>query len=71
VAGIVLTLAADREAAIPKAISWVLRAHVGRCRTEVASFLEEEAAVLPAIARREAANKLATGYKLGKPPRRS
>ena len=70
VTGIVLALAADREAAIPKAISWVLRAHTGRCPGEVAAFLGEHGADLPAIAVREARNKLATGYKAGKPPRR-
>jgi len=67
VTGIVLTLAGEREAAIPKAISWVLRAHTGRCPGEVAAFLEEHRAALPAIAVREARNKLATGYKAGKP----
>jgi 3-methyladenine DNA glycosylase AlkD len=69
VTGVVLTLAADREAAIPKAISWVLRAHTGSCPGEVAAFLEEHGPALPAIAVREARNKLATGYKAGKPPR--
>jgi len=69
VTGIVLTLAGDREAAIPKAISWVLRAHAGRCPAEVAAFLDAQRAALPAIAVREARNKLATGYKAGKPPR--
>lgn len=67
VTGIVLALADDREAAIPKAISWVLRAHTGRCPAQVAAFLEEHRADLPAIAVREARNKLATGYKTGKP----
>jgi 3-methyladenine DNA glycosylase AlkD len=69
VTGIVLSLASDREAAIPKAISWVLRAHTGRCPGEVAAFLAEHGAALPAIAVREARNKLATGYKAGKPRR--
>ncbi|MFH1330940.1 MAG: DNA alkylation repair protein [Actinomycetota bacterium] len=69
VTGVVLTLAADREAAIPKAISWVLRAHTGRCPAEVAAFLDAHRAALPAVAVREARNKLATGYKAGKPPR--
>ena len=41
VTGIVLSLASDREAAIPKAISWVLRAHTGRCPGEVAAFLAD------------------------------
>jgi len=67
VAGIVLGLAAEREAAIPKAISWVLRAHTGRCPGVIATFLEEHRAALPAIAVREARNKLATGYKAGRP----
>ena len=44
VTGIVLTLAGDREAAIPKAISWVLRAHTGRCPGEVAAFLRPSTA---------------------------
>jgi 3-methyladenine DNA glycosylase AlkD len=70
VTGIVLTLAGDREAAIPKAISWVLRAHAGRCPGEVAAFIREQGTALPAIAVREARNKLATGYKAGRPPRR-
>jgi 3-methyladenine DNA glycosylase AlkD len=66
VTGIVLPLAADREASIPKAISWVLRSHTGRCPAEVAAFLEEHGRALPAIAVRETRNKLATGYKTGK-----
>lgn len=69
VTGIVLVLAADREAAIPRAISWVLRAHAGRCPGEVAAFLEEHGSALPAIAVRETRNKLATGLKAGRPPR--
>jgi 3-methyladenine DNA glycosylase AlkD len=67
VAGIVLTLAADKEAAIPKAISWVLRVFTAKCPEEVSAFLEEQGRALPAIAVREARNKLATGYKAGKP----
>jgi 3-methyladenine DNA glycosylase AlkD len=69
VAGLILALADDKEAAIPKAISWVLRSHTGRCPGEVARFLEEHREALPAIAVREARNKLATGYKAGRPPR--
>jgi 3-methyladenine DNA glycosylase AlkD len=69
VTGIVLALEEDREAAIPKAISWVLRAHTGRCPDQVATFLAERGAGLPAIAVREVRNKLATGYKAGRPPR--
>jgi 3-methyladenine DNA glycosylase AlkD len=67
VEGIVLALAADKEAAIPKAISWVLRAFAVRCPVEVSAFLGEHTRALPAIAVREARNKLATGYKAGKP----
>lgn len=70
VMGIVLTLADEREAAIPKAISWVLRAHAGRCPAEVTAFIREKGAALPAVAVRETANKVATGYKAGRPPRR-
>ena len=69
VASIVLALARDREAAIPKAISWVLRSFVGRCPREVGIFLAEHQAELPAIAVREARHKLATGHKTGKPRR--
>ena len=38
---------------------------------EVAAFVAEHGAGLPAIAVREARHKLATGYKAGKPPRRA
>ncbi|MBN2114009.1 MAG: DNA alkylation repair protein [Acidimicrobiia bacterium] len=69
VAELVLALAEDREAGIPKAVSWVLRAFTGCCPGEVASFLEAHGSRLPAIAVREARNKLATGYKAGKPRR--
>ena len=64
-AGIVLRLADDREAAIPKAISWVLREHTRTIPGEVARFLDEHEAVLPAIAKRETRNKLRTGTKRG------
>jgi len=68
VEGIVLALAGHRGAAIPKAISWVLRSHAGRCPGEVADFLRRHEARLPAIALREARHQLATGYKTGRPP---
>lgn|GEM_PF-336144 len=71
VAGIVLARADDREAAIPKAISWVLRAYARRCPAEVTAFLEEHGRALPAIAVREARHQLATGYKTGRPGRRA
>ena len=61
--GIVLRLGADTEAAIPKAISWVLREHTRRSADEVARFIDDHDAVLPAVAKREARRKLATGRK--------
>jgi 3-methyladenine DNA glycosylase AlkD len=65
VTGIVLRLAGDPEAAIPKAISWVLREHTRTVPGLVAEFLDEQEAVLPAIAKRETRNKLRTGTKRG------
>ena len=65
VTGIVLRLADDREAAIPKAISWVLREHTRTVPDLVAQFLDEQEAALPAIAKRETRNKLRTGTKRG------
>ena len=62
-AALVLRLSGDREAAIPKAISWVLREHLRRCADEVAAFIDEHEEVLPAVAMREARRKLATGRK--------
>jgi 3-methyladenine DNA glycosylase AlkD len=67
VAGLVLHLAGDRRAALPKATSWVLRAWLGPCPAEVAAFLDANAARLPAVAVRETRAKLATGTK--RPPR--
>lgn len=63
VAGISLRLAGERQAAIPKAISWVLREHTRHCPGEVALFLREHRDRLPAVAVREAQAKLATGRK--------
>lgn len=62
---LVLRLADDREAAIPKAISWVLREHTRQSAAEVARFIDVHADRLPAIAVREARRKLATGRKAG------
>lgn len=56
----------DRAAAIPKAISWVLREHTRHCPGAAAAFREEHAAELPAVAVREARHKLATGHKGGR-----
>src|SRR4029450_4892593 len=68
VAGLLLALAADREAALPKAGSWVLRSWLGPCPAEVAAFVDGHAGRLPALAVRETRAKLATGGK--SPPRR-
>ena len=63
VAGLLLALAADREAALPKASSWVLRSWLGPCPAEVAAFVGGHAGRLPALAVRETRAKLATGGK--------
>jgi hypothetical protein len=68
VAGLLLELATDREAALPKAGSWVLRSWLGPCPEEVAAFVDRHAGQLPAVAVRETRAKLATGTK--RPPRR-
>ncbi|MCJ7726087.1 MAG: DNA alkylation repair protein [Acidimicrobiia bacterium] len=66
VTGIVLRLASDKEAGIPKAISWVLRTHVGHAADLVEEFMDAHPGVLPAIALRETRNKLRTGTKSGR-----
>jgi 3-methyladenine DNA glycosylase AlkD len=63
VADLVLGLAGDREAAMPKATSWVLRSWLGPCSAAVAAFVDEHARRLPAVAVRETRAKLATGTK--------
>jgi 3-methyladenine DNA glycosylase AlkD len=63
VAGLVLALAGDRQAALPKASSWVLRSWLGPCPAEVAAFVDANAGTLPAVAVRETRTKLATGAK--------
>jgi 3-methyladenine DNA glycosylase AlkD len=70
VAGLLLALAADREAALPKASSWVLRSWLEPCPTEVAAFVDRHAGRLPAVAVRETRAKLATGTKRPARPRR-
>jgi 3-methyladenine DNA glycosylase AlkD len=65
VAGVILRVASDKEAAIPKAISWVLRVHTGHAPGLVEQFMNAHQAVLPAIALRETRNKLRTGTKVG------
>ena len=68
VAQLLLDLAGDREAALPKASSWVLRSWLEPCPTEVATFVDRHADRLSALAVRETRAKLATGTK--RPPRR-
>jgi 3-methyladenine DNA glycosylase AlkD len=65
-AAIILRLAADREAGIPKAISWVLREHTRHTAAAVAEFVDAHSGALPAIAVRETRNKLRTGRKSGR-----
>jgi 3-methyladenine DNA glycosylase AlkD len=70
VAGLLLALAGDRAAALPKASSWVLRSWLEPCPAEVAAFLDGHAGRLPAVAVRETRAKLATGTKRARPGRR-
>jgi 3-methyladenine DNA glycosylase AlkD len=67
VAALLLGLAGDREAALPKASSWVLRSWLVPCPGEVAAFVDRHQDRLPAVAVRETRAKLATGTK--RPPR--
>jgi 3-methyladenine DNA glycosylase AlkD len=67
VAELLLGLAADREAALPKASSWVLRSWLVPCPGEVAAFVDRHQGRLPAVAVRETRAKLATGTK--RPPK--
>jgi 3-methyladenine DNA glycosylase AlkD len=69
VAELLLSLAADREAALPKASSWVLRSWLAPCPEAVAAFVDSHQDRLPALAVRETRAKLATGTK--RPPRRA
>jgi 3-methyladenine DNA glycosylase AlkD len=66
VAGLLLTLAPDRAAALPKAGSWVLRSWLAACPGQVAAFVDRHAGRLPAVAVRETRAKLATGTKRGR-----
>jgi 3-methyladenine DNA glycosylase AlkD len=63
VAELLTGLAGDREAAMPKACSWVLRSWLAPCPGEVAAFVDRHAGRLPAVAVRETRAKLATGTK--------
>ena len=67
VAELLLRLAGDRRAALPKASSWVLRSWLEPCPDQVAAFVDANAGRLPAVAVRETRAKLATGTK--RPPR--
>ena len=69
VAGLLLALAGDRRAALPKASSWVLRSWLAPCPAEVAAFVDANAGRLPALAVRETRAKLATGSKRPRPGR--
>jgi 3-methyladenine DNA glycosylase AlkD len=62
------SLADERGAAVPKAVSWVLRSFARAIPGEVVSLLEDPNARLPAIARRETGVFLATGAK-ARPPK--
>ncbi|HEX2375173.1 MAG TPA: DNA alkylation repair protein [Actinomycetota bacterium] len=68
VAELLLGLAGDREAALPKASSWVLRSWLQPCPSQVAAFVDRYQGRLPALAVRETRAKLATGTK--RPPPR-
>ena len=63
VAELLLGLAGDRQAALPKASSWVLRSWLGPCPAQVAAFVDRHQDRLPAVAVRETRAKLATGTK--------
>ena len=56
-------LAADRDDMVEKALSWALRVLSARDRSAVERFMAEMGQALPARARREVRNKLATGLK--------
>jgi 3-methyladenine DNA glycosylase AlkD len=68
VAELLLGLAGDRQAALPKASSWVLRSWLEPCPAQVAAFVDRHQDRLPAVAVRETRAKLATGTK--RPPHR-
>ena len=68
VAELLLALATDRAAALPRAGSWVLRSWLEPCPDQVAAFVDRHTGRLPAVAVRETRAKLATGTK--RPPGR-
>jgi 3-methyladenine DNA glycosylase AlkD len=57
------TLKSEREIIITKAVSWLLRALMETHPAEVARYLDDQSATLPAIAVRETRAKLRTGRK--------
>jgi 3-methyladenine DNA glycosylase AlkD len=59
----IAALQAERPILTAKAVSWLLRNLIARHRCAVVACLEAHRADLPAIAVREATNKLATGRK--------
>jgi 3-methyladenine DNA glycosylase AlkD len=60
-------LKGERPILITKAVSWLLRSMTARHGPPVASYLDANAASLPAIAVRETKAKLASGTKSGRP----
>lgn len=56
----------ERDVIMTKAVSWILRALIQYHAPAVRAFLKKYEKELPAIARREAVNKLTTGRKSGK-----
>ena len=59
-------LAHDDELMVVKALSWALRSVVPHDRVRVQEFLDRHGEALPALVRREVANKLRSGLKSGK-----
>jgi 3-methyladenine DNA glycosylase AlkD len=57
------TLQAERPILITKAVSWLLRNLIARHQDSVVSYVEDNRALLPAIAVREVEAKLDTGRK--------
>jgi len=57
------TLTGEKNILITKAVSWLLRDLIKNHRQKVVNFLKESGGVLPAVAVREARNKLLTGKK--------
>lgn len=59
-------LTSEREIAITKAISWLLRSLITRHRDDVVAYLDASEESLPRIAVRETRTKLRTGTKSGR-----